>query len=144
MIAVDTNVVSELMKLQPAEGVVRWASSLPHGGICIPTVAAAEFFHGVERLPEGARKSGLERALDAFVRRLGKSGMLPFDERAALEFGRVMGARGRGGRPISVMDALIAATCRSHEADLATRNTRDFEGLGITLINPWDDGQARR
>ena len=45
--------------------------------------------------------------------------------------------RSGAGRPIAAMDAQIAAICRSHEATLATRNTRDFTGLDIDLVDPW-------
>lgn len=41
------------------------------------------------------------------------------------------------GRPIEVADAQIAAVCLVHDATLATRNTDDFEGLGLALIDPW-------
>ncbi|WP_156036798.1 hypothetical protein [Glycomyces sp. NRRL B-16210] len=46
--------------------------------------------------------------------------------------------RDRIGRPISMEDAQMAAICLSRRAMLATRNTKDFDGLGITLINPWE------
>ncbi|NYF96646.1 type II toxin-antitoxin system VapC family toxin [Janibacter cremeus] len=137
MIAVDTNVVSELMKVHPDSQVLRWGSLVDDGDITVPTVAAAELFHGVERLPGGSRRFGLELALDAFFRRVGDERMLHFDARAAVEFGRVMGARSRAGRPIATMDALIAATCLAHDVGLATRNIRDFGGLGLELVDPW-------
>ena len=41
------------------------------------------------------------------------------------------------GRPISVQDAQIAAIAAVHEAVIATRNTKDFESSGLTMVNPW-------
>ena len=39
--------------------------------------------------------------------------------------------------PMGPMDALVAATCRSYGAVLATRNTKDFVGVGVELVDPW-------
>ncbi len=39
--------------------------------------------------------------------------------------------------PINGFDAVIASICRAHDATLATRNVRDFEGTGIAVIDPW-------
>lgn len=64
--------------------------------------------------------------------------MLPFDESAADAFGEVAAERRRIGRPISTADAQIAAIALVRGAMVATRNVRDFEGVGLTLINPWE------
>lgn len=137
MIAVDTNVVSELMKRQPEPAVIEWAGRVDDAELAVPAVVAAELVRGLERLPPGAKRLGLERSLDAFFRRLGDDGVLPFDARGAVEYGRVMADRERAGRPTSTMDALIAATCRAHGAALATRNVKDFTGSGVRLLDPW-------
>ncbi len=63
--------------------------------------------------------------------------MLPFDERAASRYAEIVCGREELGRPIGVADAQIAAICCSVDAALATRNTGDFTGTGIELINPW-------
>jgi toxin FitB len=70
---------------------------------------------------------------DAFVGRI-----LAFDELAALENGRIRSIREAAGRPIALNDAQIAAICLVHGATLATRNVRDFEGLGLKLVNPFE------
>ena len=82
------------------------------------------------------RRSGLppEERFAAFV---GK--VLPFDEVAARTYGDIASGRERAGLPIGTMDAQIAAICRTRGALLATRNTKDFDGTGIRLINPWSD-----
>ena len=65
--------------------------------------------------------------------------ILPFDEAAAREFSKIASRRRRSGRPISEFDAQIAAITSVHNAVLATRNTADFEGCGIRVVNPWLD-----
>ena len=63
--------------------------------------------------------------------------VLEYDERAARIYAELLELRRTAGHPLSVEDGMIAAICRMHRADLATRNTRDFAGLGISLIDPW-------
>lgn len=64
--------------------------------------------------------------------------MLAFDIDSTTHYADILAARTRAGRTISAVDAQIAAISRQHEASLATRNTADFTGTGIDLINPWD------
>ena len=54
-----------------------------------------------------------------------------------------MSRRERLARPITTADAVIAATTLAHSAQLATRNTADFEAIGLELINPWNSGLSR-
>ena len=63
--------------------------------------------------------------------------ILPVTLAVAHEAGLVLAERQAQGRPISLSDAQIAASARAYRARLATRNIRDFEGLGIDLIDPW-------
>ncbi|HIV59492.1 MAG TPA: PIN domain-containing protein, partial [Candidatus Stackebrandtia faecavium] len=65
--------------------------------------------------------------------------ILAFDDEAADHYAEVFVAREKTGMPISMADAQIAAICRTHRASCATRNTKDFAGTGIALINPWTD-----
>ena len=143
MIAVDTNVVSELMRRQPDPAVVEWADGVDGAELCVPAIVAAELVRGLERLPVGATRHRLEHALDAFFGRLGDDRVLPLDARGAVEYGRVMADRERAGRPTSTMDALIAATCLAHGVALATRNVKDFDGSGVRLLDPWTGAAAR-
>jgi len=91
----------------------------------------------MERLPAGARRNKLGATLqrveeDEFLDRI-----LPFDQSAAHQFGRVVARRYRLGRPILPMDALIAAIALVHNAVVATRDIADFEGVGLDLIDPF-------
>ena len=64
--------------------------------------------------------------------------ILVFDPLAAREFPAIAAGRRLRGRPISVLDAQIAAIVKANGATLATRNTLDFEGCGVRLVNPWE------
>ncbi|MBS0315528.1 MAG: PIN domain-containing protein [Proteobacteria bacterium] len=61
--------------------------------------------------------------------------MLPIGARTADRWGRLAGSK---GRPLPALDGLPAATALHHDLTLVTRNTRDFEGLGVRLVNPWE------
>ena len=64
--------------------------------------------------------------------------VLPYDETAARRYAEMQESRRSAGVPLSVEDGMIAAICASRSLALATRNTKDFEGLGVSLMSPWD------
>lgn len=137
MIVLDTNVLSEVTRLSPAPGVIQWLASQEPLNVFISAVTQAEILYGIEALPAGKRRRHLaETAERVFVEGF-RGRILPFDEDAARIFPKIVVSREALGRPISQIDAMIAAVARSRRAALATRNTRDFEGCEVRLINPW-------
>lgn len=139
MIVLDTNVVSELMKATPDTSLRHWVGSVPGAERFMAAVTVAELGYGVERLPSGLRRDLLREAVAAVVREDFADRILPLDEAAAGRYGALKNGRDRDGRPIGIPDALIAAICLHHRATLATRNTRDFDDLGLTLVDPWKE-----
>ncbi len=139
MIFLDTNVVSELLRPRPHPAVAAWSKAVLHDEICIASAVEAELRAGVERLPDGRRKRVLGRDLDLYLVSAFGDRVYPFDRAAARFYADFVAARAKAGRPAGLADALIAATARAHGAALlATRNTKDFEGCGVALVNPWD------
>lgn len=138
MIVLDTNVVSELMRAQPAPNVLDWVNAQPSEQLCLCSVVVAELLYGVGRMPDGIRKSDLLFAVRAMVFEDFAGRVLPFDLDAAVACAQMVVQREKAGRTISNADAQIAAICAAHGARLATRNTRDFALLDLQLINPWD------
>ena len=63
--------------------------------------------------------------------------VLPFDSTAAESYALIAAERRVAGRPISRFDCQIAAISRAHGAAFATRNSKDFQGCGIEVIDPW-------
>ncbi len=137
MIALDTNVVSELIRPRPEPAVLRWLDTQDALDLVTTAVTSAELLSGIAQLDDGARKRGLEVAVERFVDELLVGRVLSFDVDAASLYAEVVAIRRRAGRPIRVLDAQIAAICRLHGATLATRNERDFEGTGVSVFNPW-------
>ncbi|KNX37316.1 type II toxin-antitoxin system VapC family toxin [Luteipulveratus halotolerans] len=137
MIVLDTNVVSEMMRARPHAQVASWLDAIDAGDVGVSGIVAAELRAGVAVLPPGQRREHLGLRLTDLLGALGRA-VLPFDAKAAGHYGEVMSARRRLGRPVDPLDAQIAATCLAHGATLATRNVKDFEGVGLTLVDPWD------
>jgi len=139
MIILDTNVVSELMKPAPSKQVREWLGRLSRFGVFVTAITEAELLFGVELLPEGKRRSALQLAIAAMLAEDFAGRVLPFDSLAAQRFAHIASARRSVGRPMARSDAQIAAIVSARGATLATRNTSDFEGCGITVVNPWLD-----
>jgi predicted nucleic acid-binding protein len=137
VIALDTNVISELARQVPDPGVVSWLDSLEISDVVTTAVTDAELRYGIARLPDGHRKRELTAVIRGILTEDFHGRVLPFDERASVQYADIVASRERTGSPIGVADAQIAAICRDLSAILATRNTADFEETGIELINPW-------
>ncbi len=136
MIVVDTNVASELMRPAPSHVVAEWVRAHRGADLCTTAITLAEIGYGIERLPSGRRKALLQRtARDVFA--AFEDFVLAFDAQAAAHYPDIVAARDRAGMPIDGFDAQIASICRARGAALATRNTKDFESIGIDLIDPW-------
>jgi toxin FitB len=142
VIILDTNVISELTRLVPHSGVIAWLDSQPVQETAITAITAAELRYGVRRMPDGRRKTELSGAVNAIIDTDFRNRVEPFDVLAADQYADVVATRERAGQPISISDAQIAAICRAMNASLATRNTSDFTGTGVKLINPWEATEA--
>ena len=119
MIVADTNVVSELMRVDPSPAVRAWVLVQGHHELRITALTVAEILYGIERLPSGTRKEMLrEAAVDVFSRFT--EDVLPFDAAAATIYPEIVDHRDCQGTPIGGYDAQIASICRSNDASLAT------------------------
>jgi len=135
VIILDTNVISELMRGDEADArVLTWVRSRPQ--LPVTTVLnRAEIMAGIALLPAGRRRSRLQEVADQAFSRMGVC--LPFAHACAAHYADIVAARQAKGAPIATMDALIAALAREAEATIATRNTADFDHLGLQIVNPW-------
>lgn len=135
MIVLDTNVLSEPLKQRPDEHVLAWFASLDEE-TGVTAVSVGELLTGVRALPVGRRREGLLTAIEATLGTFAGS-VLAYDEAAARHYARLQESRRAAGRPLAVEDGMIAAICIARGTTLATRNTSDFAGLGLDLIDPW-------
>ena len=134
----DTNVLSEFMRPQPAEAVTAWLDRLSAEQVWTSAISHAEIMLGLSLMPAGKRQASLALAAHAMFEEDFGGRCLPFDAPAALHYAAIVARRTRMGRPVSTEDAQIAAIALAHDLTLATRNVSDFEGIdGLQIVNPW-------
>ena len=136
----DTATVSEWTKPRPDPEVVRWLAEADEDRLHLSVVTVAELRHGVERLAAGRRRAALESWLDGELLNRFEQRLLPVDREVADAWGRLTARLERHGRPVDVMDALLAATAECRELQIVTRNVTDFEATGVAVVNPWTEG----
>jgi toxin FitB len=132
----DTNVISESMKPRPNPGLIGWIEATDEDRIFLSVVSLAELRYGVERMAVGKRRSLLEQWLQDELPLRFEGRILPVDDAVADVWGRTVSRNEAAGRPISTMDAFLAATAETHQLTLVTRNVSDFSLLKAVL-NPW-------
>ena len=133
----DTNVVSEWTRPRPDEGVVRWLAEVDEDLLFLSAITLAELRRGVERMTPGSRRTRLEDWLTTDMRLRFEHRVLAVDEDIADQWGRVVAQSEAIGRPISSMDAFLAATAIQRDLTMVTRNVSDFARLGLSITNPW-------
>ena len=138
MILLDTNVVSEPLKLTGDAGVLTWLDAQIIETLYLSAISLAELRFGIAALAPGKRRDTLHTSLEQRILPLFVGRILPFDA-AASEAYAVLRARARvQGKAIAPADGFIAATASSHGLIVATRDTSPFEAAGLTVINPWN------
>jgi toxin FitB len=137
MIVLDTNVISEMMRPNPAPQVSGWFAAQPASSLFTTALTQAEILFGLAILPAGRRRDHLIVAANAIFEQDLAGRIVPFDAGAAPIFAEIAARRRQGGRAISRIDAQIAAISRSRGASLATRDTTDFADCGLVVIDPW-------
>lgn len=136
MILVDTNVWSELTRPLPDPSVQQWEQKNAEQ-LWLSAIVIGELLSGAHILPEGKRKAGFLEGYDHLIE-LYLDRIAFFDLEAARFYGPTLAFLEKSGRNPTTADAQIAATALARNMALATRNVKDFEGLGIALINPWE------
>ena len=137
MIIIDTNIISELMKVSPSLNVVKWLDQQDILQLFVTTITLAEISYGLHTQPNGKRRQFLEDAFNQTISEAFQHRILSFDHTAAECYGKLMAKRKKLGRPLTVLDGQIAAITLAHDAMLATRNVRDFADSGIEVVNPF-------
>ena len=134
----DTNVPSESWRPQPKANVAAWLESQVKAGQFISVVTVGELRKGAILLPPCAKRTQIEYSIEVLIPEWFGERILPVTQTIAERWGVLDAQRQRIGRPLGVADGMIAATALEHGLTLVTRNVKDFEDLGVTILNPWD------
>jgi toxin FitB len=133
MYLLDTNVVSELRRTKPHGAVLTWLQSVDDADLHLSAVTIGEIQVGIEntRAQDASKAAEIEAWLEQVA---GTFNVLAMDARAFQAWARLM----HGRADDLIEDAMIAATAKVHGLAVVTRNVRDFEGLGVRVLNPFN------
>jgi toxin FitB len=134
----DTNIPSEMTRPSPQPSVSAWLDDADDDRLYFSVVSLGEVLKGVTLLTESRRRIQLQQWLDETLRPWFEGRVLPVDQPIAERWGALTGQCQLKGRPLKVVDGFIAATALEHDLTVVTRNVKDFAGLGVMIINPWD------
>ncbi len=132
----DTNIISNVTKPVPSDALITWMAGQADEDLFIAALTVAEIWRGILEKAAGKKRKELERW---FAGREGPPALfagrvLPFDEKAALVWARLMAGGTASGRPRNPLDMIIAAVAEANDCVVVTDNERDFAGLKI--VNP--------
>jgi toxin FitB len=131
---IDTNVLSELRRKTPDPGVVAWFSGRSAATLYLSVLTLGELRIGIEGVVAVQRRMALVDWLETDLPANFAGRILVVDAQVADRWGCLLG---QAGRPLPAIDSLLGATAAHHGLSIVTRNMRDFAGLGIEVINPW-------
>jgi predicted nucleic acid-binding protein len=133
----DTNVLSEVCRPQPDAKVLAWLDQVDEDRTFLSVISIAEIRRGIGLMEAGRRKQALAEWLEGDLLERFDGRILSIDAASALLWGDLMAQSKQQGMALAAMDGLIAACAVSRALTLVTRNTKDFAGLPVQLLNPW-------
>lgn len=138
MIILDTNVISELWKIEPDANVLAWIDAQAMETLHLSAITVAELRYGLATMPEGKRRTIYEQRLENEVLSHFAGRVLAFDLDTSKRYAELMARARAAGKAIAKADGYIAATAAAHGMIVATRDTSPFEAGGLNVINPWE------
>lgn len=140
MIVIDTNVISELWKIEPNPTVLAWVDAQAVETLYLSAITVAELRYGLATMSEGRRRSVYQDRLEHEVLPTFAGRVLAFDIDASQAYASLMALARVRGKAIGKADGYIAATAAARGLMVATRDTSPFAAAGLTTINPWESG----
>ena len=137
MILIDTNVVSEPMRVHPDRRVIDWLDRQSAETLFLSTISLAELLLGLAVLPAGRRRDALAHTLESRITALFGNRILGFDTAAAHAYATAVAHARQRGHQLSVADGQIAAIASVHGLSVASRDEAPFQAAGVGVVNPW-------
>ena len=134
----DTNCVSELVRVTPEPRVMEWMDAADEGLLYLSVLTLGEIRKGVASLAQGRRRTHLEVWLNVDLQTRFSGKILPIDDAVADRWG-LLAAQAKGrGVSLPIIDGLLAATALHYNLTVVSRNTKDFSNTQVPVLNPWE------
>ncbi|NDJ25908.1 PIN domain-containing protein [Nostoc sp. B(2019)] len=133
----DTCLISEVVVKQPNQQVLDWLDAQMPETLYLSVITIGEIAKGISKLTASKRKESLSTWLNETLPSRFEHRILSIDASTMVLWGNLVGQLELSGRPLPVMDSLIAAIALQNSLSLVTRNENDFAGTGVVIINPW-------
>lgn len=136
----DTNIISEFISKKPNQKVLNYINSLDENNIYLSVITLGEIRFGIEKLDKEHQSKKIEILsswLDNDLMQRFEGRIVDIDKETMLQWGKINGELQKIGRPMPIMDSLIASSCLVEDFVLITRNTKDFYSFEMEMINPF-------
>jgi predicted nucleic acid-binding protein len=133
----DTCVISELIRPTPTPSVIEWMDDASEEALYLSVLTLGELEKGIARLRDARRRAKLTSWVRRELSLRFEGRVLAVDLPVAERWGTLVGESEAKGRPLPVIDSLLAATSLQHDLIVVTRNTADFERCGARCFDPW-------
>lgn len=130
----DTNILSELVTKNPNQTVIDWFNAIPNESFYLSVLSLGEIRKGIEKIKNKKRKNQLAIWLEYDLPGWFENRILVVDHAIADRWARL---EYEIGRTLPAIDAILAATALHHDLKMVTRNEKDFQFPGLTVVNPW-------
>ncbi len=138
MIVLDTNVISELWKIDPNPDVLAWIDAQAIETLYLSVITVAELRYGLATMCEGKRRTIYQDRLEREVLPAFTARVLPFDLDASQAYASLMARARAAGNAIGMADGYIAAIANTHGFTVAARDVAPFQAAGLKVTNPWE------
>ncbi|MFP4393596.1 MAG: type II toxin-antitoxin system VapC family toxin [Desulfohalobiaceae bacterium] len=135
----DTCVISELVKTNPHQKVIHWIKACPEESLYLSSLTIGELQKGVSKLEASKKRTELQQWIDRDLQSRFAGRIISVDYPVAQKWGQVQAAAEKAGKPLPVLDGLIASIALTHNLIVVTRNIQDIMASGAELFNPWQN-----
>ena len=135
---VDTNCISEVVRVKPEPRVLAWIEAADESLLYLSVLTLGEIRKGLATLPQSRRRSHLETWIEVELQARFSGRILPIDVAVADRWGLLAANAKASGKPLSMIDGLLAATAIHHNLAVVSRNVSDFTRVPVQVLNPWE------
>jgi predicted nucleic acid-binding protein len=133
----DTNCVSELVRVKPEPRVLKWLEATDERMLYLSVLTLGEIRKGVAGLAQGRRRAHLETWLEVALQARFQDRILAIDAPVADRWGQLAAQAKSLGTPLPIIDGLLAATALHYDLTVVTRNATGFMNTRVQVLNPW-------